>query len=77
MIMELSRLLVLVGLGIAAVGLLVWGISKIGLPLGRLPGDITWRKGNTTVCIPIVSSLVVSVLGSLLFSAFRRWRRGS
>jgi hypothetical protein len=43
-----------------------------GLPLGRLPGDITIRRGNGTFYFPIVTCLVLSVLFTLLMSLLRR-----
>jgi hypothetical protein len=48
-----GRLLVVVGLVIAAIGLLV----MMGLPLGRLPGDMTYRRGNTTFYFPLATSI--------------------
>jgi hypothetical protein len=45
---------------------------KFGLPLGRLPGDIVIRRGNSTIYIPIVTSVVVSVLLSIVGALLRR-----
>ncbi len=64
----MGRLLIVVGLVIAGVGALV----SLGLPLGRLPGDIVLKRGNGTFYFPIVTSLVLSVLVSLLVSFWRR-----
>ena len=44
----------------------------LGLPLGRLPGDIVVSRGRGTFYFPIVTSLVVSVVVTLLLSLFRR-----
>jgi hypothetical protein len=63
-----GKLLVVVGLLIAFAGLLV----MLGVPLGRLPGDISYRRGNTTFYFPIVTSIVVSVLLTLLLAFLRR-----
>jgi hypothetical protein len=63
-----GRSLVILGVVIAAIGLAVMA----GLPLGRLPGDIIWRRGNTTVYLPIVTCLVISVVLSLIMAIFRR-----
>jgi hypothetical protein len=63
-----GRVLVVVGLLIAFAGLLV----MLGVPIGRLPGDVTYRRGNTTFYFPIVTSIVVSVLLTLLLSFLRR-----
>ena len=64
----MGRSLVILGLVIAGIGLVVMA----GVPLGRLPGDIIWRRGQTTVYLPIVSCLVVSAVLSLILAIFRR-----
>lgn len=62
----LARWLIIVGLGIAALGalLLVAGRIPILNQLGRLPGDIryTSQDGQFGCFVPIVSSLVLSVI---------------
>jgi hypothetical protein len=63
-----GRTLVILGLVVAGIGLVVMA----GVPLGRLPGDIIWRRGQTTVYLPIVTCLVISVVLSLILSIFRR-----
>jgi hypothetical protein len=65
---DIGRLLLLVGLGIAAVGLLV----MFGVPFGRLPGDVVIRRGSFTLYLPIMTSIVLSILLTLLLLAFRR-----
>jgi hypothetical protein len=42
------------------------------VPLGRLPGDILWRKGGTTVYVPIVTCIIVSLVLTLILSLVRR-----
>jgi uncharacterized protein HemY len=64
----MGKLLLIAGLIIAGVGLLVMA----GLPLGRLPGDITVRRGNATFYFPLVTSILLSVLLTLLFAILRR-----
>ena len=54
----MGKLLVIVGLGIAALGVLI----MVGLPLGRLPGDIVVRRGSFTFYLPITTSIVLIVL---------------
>ena len=68
---QIGRYLLLAGVLIAAVGLLLIAGERLGL--GRLPGDIVLRRKNTTVYFPIVTSLVLSVLLTLLLNVlFRR-----
>ena len=64
----MGRTLIILGLVIAGLGL----VMMAGVPLGRLPGDIIWRRGQTTVYLPIVTCLVVSVVLSLIMTIFRR-----
>ena len=64
----MGKALVLIGLAIAGLGLLV----MLGLPFGRLPGDIVVRRGNFSFYFPLATSIVLSILLSLLFALFRR-----
>ena len=60
--------LVVVGLAVAALGALLMA----GLPLGRLPGDLVFRRGGATIYLPLGTCLLVSV-GITLLSLW--WRR--
>jgi Protein of unknown function (DUF2905) len=64
----MGKILVLIGLGIAGVGLLM----ILGLPLGRLPGDIAVRRGNFSFYFPLATSIILSILLTLIFNLFRR-----
>jgi hypothetical protein len=64
----MGRLLVLLGLGIAALGLLVMA----GVPLGRLPGDFVVRRGPVNFYFPLATSIVLSIILTLVLSFFRR-----
>jgi hypothetical protein len=64
----MGRLLIVLGLVIAVVGLLItWG-----LPIGRLPGDITVRRGNFTLYFPLATSILASIVLTLLFMFLTR-----
>lgn len=70
----IGRALVFVGIAIAVVGLLFMLGSKIPL-LGKLPGDLIFRRGDSTIYLPIATSIVVSiVLTVILNMAFRLFR---
>ena len=64
----MGKILVLIGLVVTGIGALI----MIGLTLGRLPGDLILRRGNFTVYIPIVSSIVLSLIVTLVFAFLRR-----
>ena len=60
----MSRALIIFGIVLIAIGLLWPLISKLGL--GRLPGDIVIERANFTLYIPIVTSLLISIVISAL-----------
>ncbi len=64
----MGKFLIVLGLVVAGIGLLI----TMGLPLGRLPGDLSYRRGNFAVHFPIVTSIVVSIILTLVFSLLRR-----
>jgi DUF2905 family protein len=64
----MGKLLVVGGLIIAGIGMLV----MLGVPVGRLPGDITVRRGNFTFYFPLVTSIIASILLTLLLALLRR-----
>jgi hypothetical protein len=64
----MGKLLVIIGILIMAVGLLMMA----GLPLGRLPGDISFKRGNTTFYFPLATSIIASIVLTLLLSLLRR-----
>lgn len=52
----------MVAVGIAVIGGIIWVAGKIGIPLGRLPGDVSVKRGNFTFYSPIATSIIVSIL---------------
>jgi hypothetical protein len=69
--LDLGRLLVVIGLAIVVLGLFITLGPKVPW-LGRLPGDIVYRKGGFTLYFPIATSILLSVLLSLVISLLRR-----
>ena len=68
---DLGKILVAVGLIIAAVGLLLWSGAGRGW-FGRLPGDIQVSRGQFTFFFPVVTCLLISAVLTLLLWLFRR-----
>ena len=66
----MSRVLIIFGVVLIAVGLLWPVLSKLGF--GRLPGDIIIERENFRLYIPIATSIIVSVLLSLLLWLLNR-----
>jgi hypothetical protein len=68
---DLGRILLFVGLGIAALGLVLFLGGKIPW-LGRLPGDIVYRKGSVTFYFPLVTSILLSILLTIVLNLLLR-----
>jgi hypothetical protein len=61
----MQRFLIILGIVLIAGGLLWPFIQRLGL--GRLPGDIVIERPGFTFYFPVVTSIVISVVLSLLF----------
>jgi len=72
---ELGKVLLWLGAGIVALGLVLILAGKIHLPLGRLPGDIIYRGKNATFYFPLATSILLSVLLSVVLYLVGRFRR--
>jgi len=57
-----------IGLVVAAAGLLM----TLGLPLGRLPGDFAFKRGNFSFYFPLATSILASIILTLLMMLFGR-----
>jgi hypothetical protein len=72
---DLGRILVFLGLVLLAAGLVVIALTRLHMPLGRLPGDLSWRGRGWSVSFPLATSVLLSVILSLLLWAISRFRR--
>jgi len=72
---DLGRLLLGAGFLLCVLGAAVLLFGRIGVPLGRLPGDMNWRGKGWSVSFPLMTSILFSVVLSLLFYLFGRMRR--
>jgi hypothetical protein len=70
MAQDLARLLIVIGLLIAAAGGVLLVAGHLGL--GRLPGDIHIRRGNVNVYLPLATGLVVSLLATVVLNLVGR-----
>jgi Protein of unknown function (DUF2905) len=69
--MAMSRVLIIIGLTIAGIGLFWPWLARLGL--GRLPGDIWVQRGNFTFYMPVVTSIFVSLVLYLIFWLLNRF----
>ena len=71
---DLGKLLLILGGGIVLIGVVLLLAGRFNLPLGRLPGDITYRGKNTVVYFPLATSIIISIVLSLILWLFNRGR---
>jgi hypothetical protein len=64
----MGKFLLVAGLVIAGLGLLMMS----GVPIGRLPGDFAFRRGNSTFYFPLTTSILLSIILTLLLAILRR-----
>ncbi len=65
--MDLGKLLIIGGALLLVAGIVVLLLARVHVPLGRLPGNIVYRGKNTTVYLPLTTSLLLTVLAPLHF----------
>jgi len=70
--MSLGRMLIVLGLMVLALGVIVSIGERLPVRFGRLPGDIVIRGKHSVFYFPIVTSLLLSVVVSLILWLFNR-----
>ncbi|WP_213089098.1 MULTISPECIES: DUF2905 domain-containing protein [Siminovitchia] len=63
----MAKLLMIAGASIFIIGFLIQFLK-----LGKLPGDIVIKKGNTTFFFPLMTSIIISILLSAIFYVMGR-----
>ncbi len=69
---DLGRLLMSLGALLFVLGLVIYALSRWGLPLGRLPGDLVVQRGPVTCVFPLATSLLLSLLLTLVLNLLAR-----
>ncbi len=72
---SLGRTLVFLGILIVVLGVVLMLAPRVPF-IGRLPGDMLFRKGNVSFYFPIVTSILLSLLLTVLLDLFFRLFRG-
>ena len=73
--MEIGKSLIVFGLIIIVIGIILSFSDKLPFNLGKLPGDIIYKKENSTFYFPITTSIVISIVLSLLLTLFGKFFR--
>jgi len=74
-VLNLGKLIIVLGAVLVGIGLLFVLLSRTGLPIGRLPGDILYRRRNFSFYFPLTTSILLSIVLSLVFYILSRMHR--
>ena len=69
----IARILMITGISLFLVGGLIYLLSQMGINLFKLPGDIRLQTGNVTCLVPIVSTILLSILLTLILNIAIRY----
>lgn len=67
---DIGRTLIVLGLVVVVVGAVLVAGGRLGL--GRLPGDLSFSRGNFRVFVPLATSVVISIVLTILANLFLR-----
>lgn len=70
---SLARFLMILGIIIFLIGGLLYLTGRLGIPLGRLPGDIRIQGENYTCFIPLATSILLSIILTVLINLVARY----
>ena len=72
---EIGKSIIFIGIIIVIIGVVLLYSDRLPFNLGKLPGDITYKKENFSFYLPITSSIIISIVLSLLFYLFGKFFR--
>ena len=72
---DLGKMLVLFGVVVVVLGFIFLLLGRTNLPIGRLPGDITYHGKNTTFYFPLTTCILLSVVVSLVLYVIEKLKR--
>jgi Zn-dependent protease with chaperone function len=68
-----AKLLIIFGALIIVLGLVLLFFDRIPF-LGKLPGDLSFRSGNTRIYLPIAGCIILSGLLTIILNLISRWK---
>jgi uncharacterized membrane protein len=72
---DVGKMLVFLGIVLLVFGVALILAGRTHLPVGRLPGDIVYRGKHTTIYFPLVTSILISIVLSVVLYFFSRLGR--
>jgi hypothetical protein len=73
--LEIGKSMIFIGVMIILIGIILTYSDKLPFSLGKLPGDIIYKKGGSTFYFPITTSIIISIVLSILLSLFGKYFR--
>jgi hypothetical protein len=67
---QIGRWLLVAALVVGLTGLVLVALGALGL--GRLPGDLSFGKGNVRVFVPLATSIVLSIVATIVLNLLIR-----
>ena len=70
---NLARITVLAGSVLVVVGVVLYLLPRLGVQIGRLPGDFNFQLGQLSCVVPIATSILLSVILTVLLNIIVRF----
>ena len=67
---EVGKGIIFIGIVIIIIGIILTFSDKLPFTLGKLPGDIVYKKENASFYFPITTSIIISIIISILLYLF-------
>ena len=71
---QIGKLILGLGLALVVIGAVLMLAGRVGVPMGRLPGDFVYRGKHATVYFPLVTCIVISVILTVILYVISRFR---
>jgi hypothetical protein len=72
---EIGKSIIFIGIVIIIIGVILLFSDRLPFNLGKLPGDISYKKENFSFYFPITTSIIISIVLSLVFYIFGKFFR--
>lgn len=69
MVDHVGKILIILGIVLVVVGIILC-VGGRYIDFGKLPGDLKWSSGNTTVYFPIATCIILSIILSIIANIF-------
>jgi hypothetical protein len=69
----IARFTILAGIALIVIGVILFGLAKLNIPLGRLPGDIRIEGANGSFYFPVVTCIILSIVLTVVLNLIGRF----